>query len=85
VSDVARYVESSRCGILWRDPSELGASIEQVMDHPGEAAEMGQAARTLAEGELSWGTISRRFADVYERTIEGDGHRSPPAAVVGPS
>jgi hypothetical protein len=32
---------------------------------------MGQSARILAEGELSWDTISERFSEVY-RGIFGD-------------
>jgi glycosyltransferase involved in cell wall biosynthesis len=71
VSDVAQYVGSGKCGMLWRDASELASSIDHVMDHPAEAARMGQSARILAEGELSWDTISERFSEVY-RGIFGD-------------
>jgi glycosyltransferase involved in cell wall biosynthesis len=79
VSDVARYVESGKCGILWRDSSELASSIEFLMDNPAEASQMGQRARMLAEGELSWDTLAERFAAVYRGTIGDEVFESRPS------
>lgn len=72
VGDVARFVESNQCGILWRDSSELASGIEYLMDNPVEASVMGGHARMLAEGELSWATLARRFADLYHSTLRGE-------------
>jgi len=69
IGDVAQFVESADCGIVWRSSSDLVAAVERLMDTPREASEMGRRARSLAEGDLSWATLAKRFMDVYRDTF----------------
>jgi glycosyltransferase involved in cell wall biosynthesis len=67
VGDVATFVREESCGLVWRDQAELGDAIERLIDNPDLRSEMGDRARRLSEGRLSWGQIASHFARVYSQ------------------
>jgi len=71
VGDVARIVESERCGLVWNDGSDLISAIESLVDDPGLANELGARARYVAEHELSWEALARQFVAVYRNMWGG--------------
>ncbi len=65
VGDVPDFVKSEECGIVWNDLSELAAGVELLMENPSLASQMGERARQLAEGRLSWKELVLEFLEVY--------------------
>jgi phosphatidylinositol alpha-mannosyltransferase len=53
------------------DPDALTDSIAAVLADEPARAEMGRAARDLAETAYAWPQLARRLADCYERVLEG--------------
>lgn len=67
VGDIADLLERRRIGALAGSEAEgLVAACLELVDNPGQAAEIGNNARTVAETELSWSRISAGFLAVYE-------------------
>lgn len=69
VGDVARVVETERCGLVWTSLSDLIQGIEMLMDNKQSADAMGAAARRTAEGRLSWQRLTLEFLTVYEHAV----------------
>jgi len=67
VGDVATIVRDEECGLVWKDDSELSDGIERLIDEPDLRSRMGERARRLSEGRLSWAQIASQFAGVYSR------------------
>jgi len=67
VGDVATFVREEGCGLVWKDTAELIDAIERLMDDPDLALRMGERARQLSEGRLSWSQIASQFVGVYSR------------------
>ena len=67
VGDVATIVRDEECGLVWKDDSELSDGIERLVDEPNLRSRMGERARRLSEGRLSWAQIASQFAGIYSR------------------
>ena len=67
VGDVAAIVKAEGCGFVWNDLSELRHGIETLVEDASLSSRMGERARLLAEGRLSWQTLALDFAEVYRR------------------
>jgi glycosyltransferase involved in cell wall biosynthesis len=67
VGDVATFVKEAGCGLVWKDHAELRDAIERLMDNPDLRSQMGDSARRLSEGRLSWAQVASEFASVYSR------------------
>jgi phosphatidylinositol alpha-mannosyltransferase len=53
------------------DPEALADSIAKLLADEPARAEMGRAARELAETTYAWPLLARRLADCYERVLAG--------------
>ena len=53
------------------DPEALADTIASVLADEPARAEMGRAARRLAETTYAWPLLARRLADCYERLLAG--------------
>jgi phosphatidylinositol alpha-mannosyltransferase len=74
-SDIPGYREvlTSATGVL-TPPDDAGAladTIAKVLADEPARAEMGRAARELAESTYAWPLLARRLADCYERVLAG--------------
>jgi glycosyltransferase involved in cell wall biosynthesis len=67
VGDVATIVRSEECGFVWNNIHELCQGIEILMEDASLASRMGERARQLAEGRLSWQRLASEFAEVYRK------------------
>jgi phosphatidyl-myo-inositol alpha-mannosyltransferase len=74
-SDIPGYREvvAPATGILTPpgDPDALADSIASLLADEPARAEMGRAARELAETTYAWPLLARRLADGYERVLAG--------------
>jgi phosphatidylinositol alpha-mannosyltransferase len=74
-SDIPGYREvmTPATGVLTPpgDPDALADSIATVLADEPARAEMGRAARELAETAYAWPLLARRLADCYERVLAG--------------
>ncbi|GAP18009.1 hypothetical protein ADN01_14315 [Levilinea saccharolytica] len=66
VGDVKTLLEEHSIGSLaaW-DPADFAAKILQIYQNPDLAAQMGQAARKLAEEKLDWQLLTEQLEDFY--------------------
>ena len=51
------------------DPVALAAAVDELLDDPALAAELGEAARRRATA-FSWDTLAGRVLDVYRQVVE---------------
>ncbi|OKL54788.1 glycosyl transferase family 1 [Bowdeniella nasicola] len=51
--------------------SDLSDALNQVLDDPQRAAEMGRAARQRVEDHFSWEAIAERTLEVYRKVLAG--------------
>lgn len=65
VGDVPAFIREEECGIVWNDSAELEDAVDRLIFDPGRASEMGERARQLAEGRLSWARIASQFSEIY--------------------
>jgi glycosyltransferase involved in cell wall biosynthesis len=64
--DVAELVGSHRIGLLAEEtPQSMAAAISQLFDNPGPSYSMGERARQLATGPLSWSTLAEKVEAFY--------------------
>jgi phosphatidylinositol alpha-mannosyltransferase len=72
-SDIPGYREvmTPATGVLTPpgDPEGLADAIASLLADEAERAEMGRAARELAETTYAWPLLARRLADCYERLL----------------
>ncbi|NLB60029.1 MAG: glycosyltransferase family 4 protein [Lentisphaerae bacterium] len=69
-------IESHQCGLLV-DPLDVGAiaaAMQWILDHPQEAAAMGQRGRQAVVEKYNWEKESVKLRALYERLF---GHKSP--------
>jgi len=62
-------VEGNQCGICV-DPlnvDEIRQSIDWIMDHPGEALEMGKNGRKAIEEKYNWENESKKLIEFYQK------------------
>lgn len=67
------------------DASALAVAVATLLDNPARAAELGRAARTRVERELTWPRIARRFAATYEAALADRAARQRRVAAGGRS
>jgi glycosyltransferase involved in cell wall biosynthesis len=62
-----RIVEGSGCGILVnpKDPEAIADAICWLIDHPNEAAAMGQRGRKAVEEQFNWTIEETKLLDFY--------------------
>ena len=65
VGDVADFVRTEDCGIVWHDLEGLSDAIGTLMGDREASLRMAQNARQLAEGRLSWRALVKEFLAVY--------------------
>jgi phosphatidylinositol alpha-mannosyltransferase len=74
-SDIPGYREvvTPTTGVLVPpdEPDALSDSIAAVLADEPARAEMGRAARELAETTYAWPLLARRLADCYQRVLAG--------------
>lgn len=60
-------VNGAGCGLLVnpRDPQEIADAMQWIIDHPVEAAEMGQRGRIAVEQRYNWETESESLISLY--------------------
>ena len=58
-----------------RDPSAIAAALQQVVDHPEEAAALGRAGRRRVRSHYSWDHVAAETERVYAGLVPGP----PPA------
>ncbi|MEZ5381130.1 MAG: glycosyltransferase family 4 protein [Microthrixaceae bacterium] len=59
-----------------REPEALGAAIADLLEHPDDAAAMGERGRGVAQASYDTGLLVGRVADVYEELVPGPPERS---------
>jgi len=71
VGDIADLFARGKIGKLAGSETEgLVTACLELVDDPGQAAEIGKNARSLAETELSWSRISAGFLAAYEGALK---------------
>jgi glycosyltransferase involved in cell wall biosynthesis len=73
-------IERASCG-LCVDPDsadEVADAIEWLMDHPREAAEMGQRGRQAVIGEFNWKVEASKLLRLYEELLTPAQGDAPP-------
>lgn len=71
VGDIADLFARGRIGALGgSEPEGLVTACLELVDDPGQAAEIGKNARAVAETELSWNRISAGFLATYEGALK---------------
>ena len=54
-----------------RDPDAIAERVEQLLQNPGLARELGKAGRRRVETDFSLALLAERSIGIYERLIEG--------------
>lgn len=66
VGDYAEFVKSADAGLVTAaDPQSLSAGLEQALSSRTEWSTWGANGRTLAEGHLSWPTLTAKLIETY--------------------
>jgi len=60
VGDAALLVEQ-------RNPEAIREALDRLISNPDFCKELGQAARKRLENNFTWASVSRQYADLYER------------------
>lgn len=70
---IGAVVRNRETGLLVaeRDPEALAAAILALLDDPGRAAAMGEAARREATSAFGWDRVAERFERAYDLAVEG--------------
>jgi glycosyltransferase involved in cell wall biosynthesis len=68
---IAAMAKDAACGIAvdGADPAELASAYEWLLDHPGEAYEMGQRGRAAVFASYTWASEAQRLVQLYERLL----------------
>jgi phosphatidylinositol alpha-mannosyltransferase len=73
-SDISGYrdVMDARAGLMIPpgEPLALAAAVEELLGDERRRAEMGRAARELAQAKYSWDDIAGRLNEIYERLAD---------------
>lgn len=71
VGDVGELLERHPFGLAAsEDPQDFAAKIGYLLDAPHMRQSMGQLARSLAEGPLSWDACGQRLAGLYQELLK---------------
>ena len=54
-----------------RDPAAIAAALEQILDHPEDAAALGRAGRRRVRTRYSWGRVAEETERVYVDVVAG--------------
>ncbi|MGE5222436.1 MAG: glycosyltransferase [Omnitrophica WOR_2 bacterium] len=75
IPGVDEVVKHGETGLLVppADPGRLAAEIRNLLDNPGLATRLGQAARQFVQCEYSQDTMVKRVCGVYEELLEKHG------------
>lgn len=65
----AKFVQEANAGILVDplSPAEIADAIRWILDHPGEASEMGKRGRKLIAEKYNWEEESKTLVALYKR------------------
>lgn len=69
---IRAVVERWRCG-LCVDPEnvdEIASAIRYLLDHPGEASQMGENGRRAVKEEFNWGIEEKKLLALYEDILK---------------
>jgi len=70
--DLQRLVEKERIGLLAPEtPHAFADTVQQLIEHPGLAEEIGNHARQVAEQKYSWHALARDLVDFYTKLCAG--------------
>jgi hypothetical protein len=61
VGDHSQTLSEANAGVVWDNLSEVPEPIREVLRNRESRLVMGRNARTLAQGELSWGRLTERL------------------------
>lgn len=66
VSDIPEILDG--CGWITKpeSPKQLAKTVKYVLDHPGEAFEIGLKAREKCEKEYSWEVMEEKLIIIFE-------------------
>lgn len=67
VGGLAESVAEDRTGVITTEvgAAAIAAGIAQVLDHPEDAARMGERGRALARSKYSWESVAKQIAAAY--------------------
>jgi glycosyltransferase involved in cell wall biosynthesis len=72
IPPVAEIVDDGVDGLLsTQDPGELAGKIVRLLDHPEQAARMGEAGRRKVEERYGWDRLAAATLLVYESVLRG--------------
>lgn len=75
VGDIGKLIVDKDIGsVSHQDPGSFATTTLQLLENPGRARQLGQAARDLAENELDWEFISQELLDHYLACTEIEDH-----------
>jgi glycosyltransferase involved in cell wall biosynthesis len=65
----AKFLQEANAGILVDplSPNEIADAIQWILDHPGEAAEMGKRGRKLISEKYTWEEEAKTLISLYEK------------------
>lgn len=67
---IESLIRESGAGIVCaRDPASVAQAVTRVLGDPTAAAAMGLAGRTVVDSRLSWPTIARAVAEMYQAAL----------------
>lgn len=67
-----KIVEGAGCGLLVdpQDPPAIAKAIQWILDHPAEAAAMGQRGRKAVEARFNWDVEAEKLVVLYKQLFE---------------
>lgn len=65
----AKFIQEAKAGLLVDplNPAEIADAIQWILDHPGEAGEMGKRGRKLISEKYTWESESKTLVALYEK------------------
>jgi glycosyltransferase involved in cell wall biosynthesis len=66
-----KIVERHQCGLCVdpAKPEEIAAAIQEILENPDRAAQMGQAGRKAVEQHYCWATEEKRLLELYDSLL----------------
>jgi glycosyltransferase involved in cell wall biosynthesis len=76
ISDFPLYkeiVDEVGCGLCVapESPEELAEAIEDLLDHPEQAADMGRRGREAVSSNYNWESEAKKLLEVYQSLLKG--------------
>lgn len=68
-----QIVESAKCGLLVDplSPQAIADAIQWLVEHPGEAAEMGRRGRETVVARYDWKREAKKLTSLYQQLLGG--------------